>query len=258
MRGLSLFLLLLFLTVTAATQASAAQVVSSTRNVGAVMEARGFRIAPVANAMVGYSPRDLAPVQAFEIVRPQGEKITIGRLYTSCGCVQLESPKRTFERGERAVLELHNVIPTPPDGQNYAIYVQITSPIRATLRYDTFVKSTQFASTLPLDMPDPEIEILVRNSDDEDLNTAAGGVQEEDKAAAAQAEAKRAFESNVATTAPVSDKYAPLPTDKYAALNSADDSAAAEADHPSDPAAASVSTLDVADGNSDQQTATDH
>ncbi|MDR0362213.1 MAG: VOC family protein [Planctomycetota bacterium] len=128
-------------------------VVSTMRNVSAVAEARGFSLMP-ANDLSGKTYLGvLAPTQAFEIVRPDNGRVTIGRLYTSCTCVQLVSPKRNFQQGERAVLELRNVRPTPPQGQHYAIYVQITSPIRTTLRYDTFVQSSQFVT-----QPEPVVE----------------------------------------------------------------------------------------------------
>jgi predicted lactoylglutathione lyase len=63
--------------------------------------------------------------------------------------VQLVSSQKTFAAGEQVVLELRNVRPTPPAGQIYALYVQVTSPIRATLRYDTFLKSSQFIHPEP-------------------------------------------------------------------------------------------------------------
>ena len=118
--------------------------VSTMRNVNAVMESRGFRIIPAPDLSGDHPFGDEAPVFAVEIVRPRGEKITISRLFTSCSCVRLEADKQTFDEGERAVLRLRNVLPTPPAGQIYAMYVQVTGPIRTTLRYDTFVQSTRF------------------------------------------------------------------------------------------------------------------
>lgn len=192
MRSLSIsrFLLILALLVFAATyDASAAQVVSTSKNVRAVMQDRGFYIVPAGTMAVAYGSSDLAPIQSFEIVRPRGEEITIGRLYTSCTCVQLEAPRRSFGRGERAVLNLRNVIATPPGGQTYAIYVQITSPIRTTLRYDTFVQSSHFVSAPPVIAPH-DIEVIVPHTEDavakaaeekkevsEDLDTASRGIQ---------------------------------------------------------------------------------
>ncbi len=120
---------------------TAGEIYSTMRNVNAVPEAHGFRLNPAFDAAIPPQATDLAPPQAFEILRPLDKPVTIGRLFTSCSCIQLESNKRTFRPGERAVLQLHNIRPTPPAGQVYAIFVQITSPIRATLRFDTFVQS---------------------------------------------------------------------------------------------------------------------
>lgn len=144
-----LALALVLLTTTSATAATPA-VVSSMRNVNAVMDHQGFRINPAFDHSGGIIEGDLAPVQAFEIMRPLNEAVTIGRLYTSCTCIQLEAPKRNFAVGERAILQLRNTRPTPVNGQIYAIYVQITSPVRATLRFDTFVQSNTLATELNL------------------------------------------------------------------------------------------------------------
>ncbi|MDR1535482.1 MAG: hypothetical protein LBU64_10360 [Planctomycetota bacterium] len=120
--------------------------VSTMRNVNAVMEARGFHIVPAPDLSGDFPLGDEAPVLAVEIIRPRGERVTLGRLFTSCSCVQLESDKRVFEEGERAILRFRNVKPTPPEGQVYAMYVQLTGPIRTTLRYDTFLQSSRFAA----------------------------------------------------------------------------------------------------------------
>lgn len=122
--------------------AADSEIVSSMRTVSAVAEAHGYRLNPAYDSAQPAGPEDLAPPQAFEVIRPDlGRPVTIGRLYTSCSCIQLESPKRTFAAGERAILQLRNIKPTPTNGQVYAVYVQVTSPIRATLRFDTFMQS---------------------------------------------------------------------------------------------------------------------
>ncbi len=120
---------------------NAGEIYSTMRNVNAVPEAHGFRLNPAFDAAVPQQSSDLSPPQAFEILRPADKPVTIGRLFTSCSCIQLESNKRTYRPGERAILQLHNIRPTPPAGQVYAVFVQITSPIRTTLRFDTFVQS---------------------------------------------------------------------------------------------------------------------
>lgn len=162
-RRLALLTLLMALT-TSVSIAAQRPIVSSMKNVRAVMESRGYFITPAYESAGQIIPGDEAPAQAFQIVCPTESRVTIGRLFTSCSCVQLEAAKTTFERGEPVVLTLRNVRPTPPNGQTYAIYVQLTSPVRTTLRYDTFVQSDRFivsepvvvASAQMVDTSDPE------------------------------------------------------------------------------------------------------
>ncbi len=147
MKRFSLVFLALFACALAAgfsAQAGDSPVVSTMRNVNAVSQSRGYYILPAGISPEG-STGSLAPIQTFEVIRPESGAFTIGRLYTSCTCVQLQAPKRSFAAGERAVLELKNVRPTPVNGQMYAVYIQITKPVRVTLRYDTYVQSSQFA-----------------------------------------------------------------------------------------------------------------
>jgi AAA ATPase containing von Willebrand factor type A (vWA) domain len=169
MRGLSSIRLALVLGVlfAVANVASAGTVVSTMRNVNAVMQARGFYLVPVANTTAVQLPGDLAPPQTFELIRPNWEKVTIGRLYTSCSCVRLEAHKNTFERGERAIFTMRNVIATPASGHTYALYVQVTRPIRTTLRVDTFVQSSQFVITEPIEIIEVEpVEVSDPSKDD--------------------------------------------------------------------------------------------
>lgn len=143
--------------------------VSTMRNVNAVSESRGFYLTQARDRSGGQGFGALAPIQSFEIIRPNSQAVSIGRLYTSCTCVQATASKRTFGSGERAIIELKNVHPTPPAGQMYAVYVQITSPIRATLRVDTFVQSSQFVSSpapepapiVAAAEPEPESESII-------------------------------------------------------------------------------------------------
>lgn len=137
-------LLCILTCVLTASVASAAQIVSTTaRGVASVANLGGFGIAP-AGTQPARLADDLAPVQLFEITKPAGQSVTIGRMFTSCTCVILESDQRTFGPGEKAMLRMRNVQATPPGGQSYALYVQITAPIAVTLRYDTYVQSSQF------------------------------------------------------------------------------------------------------------------
>lgn len=129
------------LVLAVASAAAAGEIYSTMRNVNAVVEAGGYRLIPITDIHPAALPSDLSPAQAFEIVRPMDRPVTIGRLFTSCSCIQLEAAKRTFGPGERAILILRNIRPTPASGQVYAVFVQVTHPVRATLRVDTFVQS---------------------------------------------------------------------------------------------------------------------
>lgn len=141
-RKLGLIFLIPVLALAAST-ALAGQVASSmTRGVQSYMQFGGYEIRPAGTGTQNYD--DLAPTQLFEVIRPNNQEFTIGRIFTSCTCVRLESDTRTFKAGQRAVFSLHNIQATPPAGQTYAIYIQITAPIKTMLRYDTFVQSSQF------------------------------------------------------------------------------------------------------------------
>lgn len=108
----------------------------------AVMKSRGYYLTTTTTNRTGTTPHGaLAPLQTFELVRPDMASFRIGRVYTSCPCVELSSPKKAYARGERAIFELVNVKPTPLQGHTYALYVQVTSPVRATLRFDTFMQT---------------------------------------------------------------------------------------------------------------------
>ncbi len=144
MRRSRLHCLVVFVLVFAAAGAArAAALRSSVRNQrNAVMSHGGFFLNPV-----GTEPEqagDLAPPQLFEIVRPNGEAVSLGRLYTSCVCTSLESDQAAFGQGETAIVRLRNVRATPQSGQTYAIYVQLTRPVRTVLRFDAFMQSSQF------------------------------------------------------------------------------------------------------------------
>lgn len=196
MRGTRIARLLpaLMMIVSFSALANAAEVVSTMRNVNAVMEARGFFITPAYEDAGKQHVGDYAPTQAFEIVRPDNRPLTIGRLYTSCTCVQLEAPKRTFDADERAVFELRNVRPTPHQGQIYAIYIQVTSPIRTTLRYDTFVQSNSerftTESILAAAQPEPTPEPVAEPAAEPAAEAAAEAAPAETATAAATETAK--------------------------------------------------------------------
>ncbi|MCL2000258.1 MAG: VOC family protein [Planctomycetes bacterium] len=168
--------ILLYLAAAIPAPAGEGDIVSTMRNVNAVAEAHGFRLSPAYDALRPIGEGDLAPPQAFEILRPTGRPVTIGRLFTSCACIQLEAPKRAFEAGERAVLHLRNITPTPLNGQIYAIYVQITYPIRTTLRFDIFVQS----QSVILPGPVEEKDEVVADPEDKPEATWADAVEAPD------------------------------------------------------------------------------
>lgn len=124
----------------------AAQPIRSTmKTVDSVYLGGGYFIIPAENSNGAYY--DLASSLAFEIIRPNEDPLTLGRLHTSCSCITLETEKSSFGKGEQAIFHVRNVEPTPPEGQTYAFFIQITAPIRITLRYDVFVKTGDVINT---------------------------------------------------------------------------------------------------------------
>ncbi|MCC8190480.1 MAG: hypothetical protein LIP77_07585, partial [Planctomycetes bacterium] len=116
--------------------------VSTMNLMAAVGEIDGIRLVPAADIVPPVYTEDYGPSQVLEIIRPNGQPVTIGRLHSSCTCVSVRAAKRTFGPGERALLEVRNVKATPAAGATYAVFVQLTSPVREALQYDVFVKST--------------------------------------------------------------------------------------------------------------------
>ncbi len=185
--------LMLLISLLAAPVACAGQgLVSTKKNVSAYMDFNGYHITPVGKMTV---PGDLSDAQIFEINRPGMGPITLGRLFTSCTCIQASTEKRKYARGETATITLRNVRPTT--GQTYPFYVQVTSPIRATLRYDTWVISDQFVVAPPVIEPEPitVTEAVPAESVKEEAAMTEAVVREEspetipDEAAAAAVEA---------------------------------------------------------------------
>lgn len=118
---------------------------------------RGFEIVPAYDLSGFRNAEDLAPVQVFELVNPGSRAVTIGRLNTSCSCIELRTVKRQWQPGERILFELHNIRPTPAEGWNYSFFIQVTSPVRATLRYDLFLKS-DFGADVELRPVEPMLD----------------------------------------------------------------------------------------------------
>ena len=172
--GGRLGLMLLFLVLIALPAAAGERLVSSIRNTNAVMEANGFRLLPAFEEGGRLGAEDLAPPQAVEIIRPDDRPLTLGRLFTSSRDIRLEAAKRNFGPGEPAMLILRNIAPTPPEGQIYTVYVQLASPIRATLKFDAFVQSQvikvpELAGPVTEDAPGEETP----ESDEDAQSTAA-------------------------------------------------------------------------------------
>ncbi len=111
------------------------------KSVKAGSEEAGFQLVRADDLGGRITLDSLSPSQAFEILRPDMGEISISRLGTSCSCIRLSAEKKTFAKGERAILELRNVKPTKQGGGNYAIYVLVVQPEPAMLRLRTFVRS---------------------------------------------------------------------------------------------------------------------
>lgn len=218
-RGLFIVPLCLF----AMTVAFGAEVVSTmARAVPAVSNMGGISLTPVGTQPASYD--DLAPVQLFEITKSANESISIGRMFTSCTCVRLESDKRTFGPGERAILRMRNVQATPPGGQSYALYVQLTSPTNITLRYDTFVQSTQFVPA-PEGAPPTRGNIVADGVYSPTIDPAIGGG------------------SNIEVIVPKADIYVP-DTSEYTTRKRAETEVADKASPEKDTAAGGVPSID--------------
>lgn len=134
----ALFSLCLFVSVTSAAQEG---ITSSMELMQAVSSIDGIRIVKVEDEPSIRYTEDYSPSQVLEIIRPDMRPITVGRLATSCSCMKATMSKRTFEQGERALIEVRNVKATPAQGAIYAIFAQLSSPYRTALQFDMFVKS---------------------------------------------------------------------------------------------------------------------
>lgn len=122
-------------------KAEDAGLVSTMELMSAVSSVQGISIVPVSDIPSKSYTEDYSSSQVFEIIRPDMGPITVGRLGSSCTCVRVSMDKRSFAAGERAILEVRNVKATPAAGAKYAIFVQLTSPVKQALQYDLFVKS---------------------------------------------------------------------------------------------------------------------
>lgn len=142
--------LLVLIAALAVPAMAAAPMVSSMAQANGVSSYMGYQLVPAPQTGTFFIAGDEAPAQQFELLHPANDRVTIGRIFTSCSCIQVEAPKRTYEPGERIFLTLRNVRPTPPQGQMYAFYVQVASPVRTTLRQDLFLQSDRFRQAQPV------------------------------------------------------------------------------------------------------------
>ena len=115
--------------------------VSTMELMAAVSSHDGISVVPADGIPSNRYTGDYSPSQVLEIIRPDQGPISVGRLATSCTCLSASIPKRDFAQGERALIEVRNIKATPPAGATYAVFVQLTSPVKTALEYDMFVKS---------------------------------------------------------------------------------------------------------------------
>ncbi len=107
----------------------------------AVAAIDGIRVVPASDILPRVYTEDYGPSQVLEIVRPRMEPIVVSRLATTCSCVRAVMTKKTFDRGERAFVEIRNVKPSVPAGAEYGVFVVLASPYPAALQTEVFVKS---------------------------------------------------------------------------------------------------------------------
>lgn len=138
---LSLLAPCLFLAAGALFAGDGPALVSSMGLTNATMAVGGISIVPATDVAPPSYTEDLAPPQVLEIIRPDMAPLSVGRLLSSCTCVQASMTQKDFAAGERAFLTIRNVKKTPASGATYAIFVQLAAPVRETLQYDIFVKS---------------------------------------------------------------------------------------------------------------------
>lgn len=109
----------------------------------------GFTIAPAKDVPIKVYTEDLAPVQVFEIIRPDQRPFSVGRILSSCSCLDVSMDKRGFGAGERALIEVRNVKPTLPEGANYAFFIELEQPFRQALQHTVFVRSERRPAPAP-------------------------------------------------------------------------------------------------------------
>ena len=115
--------------------------VSTLELMNAVAAIDGIRVVPATDVPSKVYTEDYGPSQVLEIIRPDMGPISVSRLGTTCSCIQAFMGKKVFAQGERALVEIRNVKPSQAGGAEYGVFVVLTSPYRAALQAEVFVKS---------------------------------------------------------------------------------------------------------------------
>ncbi len=103
------------------------------------MDPKAIRLVPATDIPPGFHPGDAAPSQWFEVVRPGNAAIRIGRISATCTCVGVRIPKRTYDAGERVLLEARTVTKPPRNDLTYGIYVNIVEPVQTVVDADVTI-----------------------------------------------------------------------------------------------------------------------
>ncbi len=103
------------------------------------MNAAGYQLVPALDVQPGMRPGDAAPSQWFEVIRPDGGPVRLGRIYSTCVCVSPRIATRYINAGERALIEARIVDRPAVNNVTYGLYVQVLEPFATTLDSDITV-----------------------------------------------------------------------------------------------------------------------
>lgn len=109
--------------------------------VAAFPEIDGFSVVPAPDISGKKYEGDLALSQFYEILRPEMKAMVIKRLHSSCSCMKITMERKAFAAGERALLEVRTVMPTPKGGATYVGFVQVGDPLDDALQFYVTLKS---------------------------------------------------------------------------------------------------------------------
>ncbi len=102
-------------------------------------QAGEYRLVPALDVPPQYHEGDYAPSQWFEVVRPGNDAVRIGRISSTCTCVGVRIPKRSYAAGERILIEARTVAKPARNNLVYGIYVNILEPVRTVVDADVTV-----------------------------------------------------------------------------------------------------------------------